>query len=191
MTDFAVPIGTWIIDPIHSSIEFSARHLMVGRVRGRFNVYSGSVTVSENGNKAQVEANVDIEANSVDTGNEKRDDDLRSPNFLDVENHPMLRFTLSEVVNIDAVERDDEGGYAFDLPGALIVRDVSRPVVLNVTYEGTISDHKGKERVAFVATSKINRRDWDLTWNMALEKGGVLVGDAVKLALEIEAVRAE
>jgi polyisoprenoid-binding protein YceI len=171
--------GIWAIDPAHTSVSFVARHLMVAKVRGFFKGVSGSVTVAERPEDSSVE--VSIPAATIDTANETRDAHLRSPDFLDVENYPALYFRSTKL------EQTGEG--EFRMHGDLTIRDVTRPVVLDVTYEGLARDPYGNEKAAFTATGEIDREEWGITWNQVLETGGVLVGKKVRIELDVEIVK--
>lgn len=179
----AVPaelVGTWDIDPGHSSVAFSARHAMVATVRGRFSEFSGSIEVGED--LAPSFSSVTIQAGSIDTKDETRDGHVRSPDFLDVERYPTLRFESTGVE-----PGDDDGGYR--VRGNLTIRDVTREVELAAEFFGTSIDPYGNVRAGLSASTTISRKDWGLTWNAALETGGVLVGDKVKIELDIAAVK--
>ncbi|MBI4730086.1 MAG: YceI family protein [Acidobacteria bacterium] len=173
------PAGTWDIDPAHSAATFSARHLMVAKVRGRFAKFSGALHVDEVPERSSAE--VEIEATSIDTGEPSRDAHLRSPDFLDVERYPVLRFKTA------GLER--AAGARFRLTGELTIREAVRPVVLDVTYEGTVTDPWGGTRAAFTATTEIDREEFGITWNQAIEAGGWVVGKKVRVEIEIEAIR--
>lgn len=174
---------TWTLDPTHSLVEFSAKHMMITTVKGRFDDVEGSIVVDEeNPDRSRVE--VEIGAASIDTRTEQRDDHLRSADFLDVENHPKITFRSTRV----------EGAYAkpgdrFKVAGDLTIRGTTREVVLDVTFEGAGQDPWGGQRASFSAQSKIDRRDFGLTWNQALEAGGVLVSNEIKISLEVQAVK--
>lgn len=170
--------GTYVIDATHSGIEFVARHLMVAKVRGRFSAFSGTLQIAEVPEESSVE--VTINAASIDTRDEQRDGHLRSPDFLDVETYPTLRFVSTEV---------EAAGEGWKVTGDLTIRDVTRPVVLDVEFLGATVDPFGGQRVGFSATTEINREDWGITWNQALEAGGWLVGKTVRIELGVEAVR--
>ena len=174
------PPGTWEIDPGHSSINVAARHLMVSKVRGTLG-FEGTIHVDERPEDSWVE--VSIDAASVDTGNPPRDDHMRSADFLDVENHPRIDFrsTRTEVT----------GDYKLAVHGDLTVRGMTRPVVLDVEYLGLSTDPWGKTRAAFTAVAEIDREQWGMTWNQALETGGVLVGKILQVELDIQAIRAQ
>ena len=172
----------WNIDPSHSQAEFSVRHLMISNVRGRFEEMSGEVEFDEN-DLSKLKVDVKIDAASIDTRDAQRDGHLRSPDFLDVENHPYLHFRSTGVEKVD--------GERLVLAGDLTIRDVTRPVKLEVEYAGTARSPWGTTSAGFSASTKINRKDFGLVWNQALETGGVLVGDDVKIDIEIELVKQE
>jgi polyisoprenoid-binding protein YceI len=171
--------GSFEIDTSHSAAAFSVRHLMVSKTKGRFTDFAGSITIADDPLDSSVD--VTIQAASIDTGDDGRDNHLRSADFLDVESHPTLHFTSTSVRHA----RGDN----FVLDGNLTVAGVTRPVSLNLEYQGSAVDPWGGARVAFSASTKINREDFGLTWNQALETGGVLVGKEVSIDLEVEAVR--
>lgn len=171
--------GDWRLDPVHTTVEFIARHLMVSKVRGQFHGVSGNIHVSEDPLGSWVE--VKIDPAGVETGDAKRDEHLRSPDFLDVERYPEITFRSTRV------EGDNPRG--FRLEGDLTVHGVTRPVTLDVEYLGWTTDPWGGRRAGFSATTEVDREDFGLTWNVALETGGVLVGKKVKLDFEIEAVK--
>jgi len=170
----------WILDPAHVEIGFAIRHLMISTVRGRFGGASGTISVDES-NPQSSKVDVTIDVASIDTRQEMRDNHLRSPDFFDVANYPSMRF----------VSRRIEGDVAkkFRVVGDLTIRDVTREVTLDVTNEGRTRDPWGNERVGVSATAKLNRADFNLTWNQALETGGVVVGDEVKLSIDAELIR--
>jgi len=172
--------GEWKIDPTHTVISAVARHLMVAKVRGYFRNFSGTIQIPDTPENATVE--VEIEAASIDTGVKDRDDHLRSPDFLDVERYPKLTFRSTRV------ELGDGG--AFKLHGDLTIKNVTRPIVLDAQYAGSSPDPWGGKRMAFSATTQLNREDWEMTWNVALETGGVLVGKTLAVEVEVEAVKA-
>lgn len=171
--------GVWTIDPAHTSVSFVARHLMVAKVRGFFKGVSGTVTVADPPEQSSVA--IAIPAATVDTANETRDAHLRSPDFLDVENYPALRFRSTRL------ERTGED--SFRMHGDLSIRDVTHAVVLDVTYEGIARDPFGNQKAAFTASGEIDREEWGITWNQALETGGVLVGKKVRIELDVEIVK--
>lgn len=172
--------GDWDLDPAHTGLRFSARHAMVATVRGGFKAFSGSLHFdADQAEKATAE--VSIDASSVDTGNDQRDGHLRSADFLDVEKYPTITFTTTRVEAID-----DE---TFRLIGDLTIKDVSREVAVTVEALGLSPDPWGNTRAGFEGKAEINRKDWGLEWNVALETGGILVGDKVKLTLDVSAVK--
>jgi len=176
-------ISTWQIDPNHSLVEFSAKHMMITTVKGRFGKVAGTITVDErNPDQSRVEAEID--AASIDTRADQRDQHLRSPDFLDVENYPNITFRSRRVQGTSKNPGDE-----FRVTGDLTIRGSTREVTLDVVYDGMGKDPWGGERVSFSATTKIDRRDFGLTWNQALEAGGVLVGHEIKISLEVQAVR--
>jgi polyisoprenoid-binding protein YceI len=177
-------ISTWQIDPSHSLAEFSAKHMMITTVKGRFGNVSGTITVDErNPDQSRVEAEIDVA--SIDTRAEQRDEHLRSPDFLDAENYPRITY-LSRRVEGSSRNPGDE----FRVIGDLTIRGTTREVTLDAVYEGTGKDPWGGERVSFSAKTRIDRRDFGLTWNQALETGGLLVGHEIKISLEVQAVKA-
>jgi len=171
--------GVWDIDAAHSSVGFVARHLMVAKVRGSFGTFSGSVTIGERPEDSSVTAILD--AVSINTSDEMRDGHLRSPDFLDVEKYPTLEFRTTKV--------EQTGATTLRADGELTIRDVTRPVSLDVSYLGLVADPFGNDHAVFSAETEIDREEWGITWNKALETGGVLVGRKVKIELEIQAVR--
>lgn len=174
-----VPIpGTWTIDPSHSEIQFAARHMMISRVRGRFHEFSGTVTVGERPEDSSVEAV--IQAASIDTGDENRDQHLRSPDFLDVERFPQIPFRSRSV-------RPGRGD-RWQVTGDLTIRDLTRSVTLDVEFCGAAIDPWGQVRAGYMAETEIDREDFAVTWNQALEAGGFLVGRGVKIEADVEAV---
>jgi polyisoprenoid-binding protein YceI len=174
------PAGTWNIDPGHSSITITARHLMVSKVRGTLG-FEGTIHIDERPDESWVE--VSIDAATVNTGNPQRDEHMRSGDFLDVENHPKIEFrsTKTEV----------EGDYRLAVHGDLTVRGITRPVELDVEYLGIFTDPWGNTRAGFTATAEVDREQWGMTWNQTLETGGVLVGKKLQVELDIQAVKAQ
>jgi polyisoprenoid-binding protein YceI len=171
--------GTYALDPAHSYVSFTARHLMVTKVRGRFPVVDGNLVISEDPEQSSVEAKIDTGA--VESGDAKRDEHLRSADFFDVERYPHVVFRSTKVEN--------HGGGDFTLHGNLTVRDVTGPVVLRGEYLGTQVSPWGDTRIGFSAETEINRKDWGIEWNVTLETGGVLVGDKIKLAIDAEWIK--
>ncbi|HEU0302582.1 MAG TPA: YceI family protein [Longimicrobium sp.] len=172
---------TWQIDPAHTTVEFSLKHLMISTVRGHFGAVSGTIVLDE-AHPALSSATAEIDVTSIDTRQEQRDAHLRSPDFFDVEVFPRITFRSTRIEAL--------GGGRYDVHGELTIRDVTREVVLQTTDEGRGGDPWGGERAAFSATTRIDRRDYGLTWNQALETGGVLVGNDIKITLEVQAVKA-
>lgn len=172
----------WAIDPTHSSVEFSIRHMMFTNVKGSFQTYEASIEADPSDlTTADITFSVDLA--SVDTKNEDRDNHLRSADFFDVENKPKMTFTSTKV------EKKDEREYA--VTGDLSLNGVTKSETFDVTFEGQGKDPWGNEKAGFSAEGTLNRSDYGLTWNAALETGGVLVGDKVKISLEIQAAKAE
>ena len=169
--------GTWEIDPSHSTVEFVARHMLT-KARGRFDTFSGTLHVDEVPESSSVE--VQIAAASIDTNTEDRDKHLRSPDFLDAESYPTLEFHSTSV--------RPRSGNRFDLVGDLTIRDVTREVLLETEYVGVHDTPFGTEVATFSARTEIDREEFGLTWNVAIETGGWLVGRNVQIELEVEAV---
>ncbi len=179
--DLAVPqAGTYEIDPSHSVVEFVVRHRGLAKVRGRFNDFRGTIEIGEDPADSRVD--VSIDASTVDTRDEGRDQHLRSADFLDAASHPTLEFHSS------AVRRH---GDDWVLDGELTIRGVTRPVALQLEFEGATQDPWGMYRIGASATTEVNREDFGLNWNQALEAGGFLVGKQVRIELSVEAVRKE
>jgi polyisoprenoid-binding protein YceI len=167
----------WEFDSAHTQIEFSAKHMMITTVKGRFGKFSGIFDLEEV-NPAASRVEVTIEAASLDTGQERRDNHLRSPDFLDVEKFPTITFKSTNVELL--------ADHRAKVIGDLTIRGVTRPAELDVTREGELKDMQGQRRQAYSATATISRKEWGLEWNVALESGGWLVSDAVKIAIEAE-----
>lgn len=172
-------ITTWTIDSSHAEIGFAVRHLMIATVRGRFGAMSGTVTVDETSPQSS-KIDVTVDVTSIDTRQEMRDNHLRSPDFFDVATYPTIHFVSKRI------EGDIDG--TFRVVGDLTIRGVTREVTLAANLEGRTRDPWGNERAGYSATGKINRHDFGLTWNQALESGGVMVGDEVKLTVDVELV---
>jgi polyisoprenoid-binding protein YceI len=169
--------GTWTIDNLHSEVGFSVRHMMVSKVRGKFTKFSGELVTADNPFDSSVTAEIDLA--SIDTGSEQRDGHLRSPDFFDTENHPLMTYRSAGL-------RADGDHYVLD--GELTLKGVTRTVPLKLEVNGFGPDAYGGTRAGFTATGQINRADFGVTWNAAIEGGGVVVADKVDLHLEIEAV---
>jgi polyisoprenoid-binding protein YceI len=170
--------ANWDIDPAHSTVGFAVRHMMVSTVHGTFAKYAGTIALDD-ADVTKSTAHIEIDAASVSTGNDKRDEHLRSPDFFDVAHFPKLVF--------DATRVERKGPDSLALTGNLTIKNVTRPVVLNVTgLTGEVKDPWGGTRRGATATTKISRKDFGLSWNKALESGGVVVGDDVTIQLEVE-----
>jgi len=170
----------WQIDSAHSSVHFTVRHMMIANVRGEFQRFEGTIDLDEQ-NPANTTVDVQIDAASINTREAKRDAHLRSADFLNAEEHPTIAFKSKRVEVLD--------GSAAKLVGDLTIRDITREVVLDVEYVGQAKSPWGTISAGFNASTKINRKDWGLNWNQALETGGVLVGDQIKINIELELVK--
>ncbi len=171
---------TWTIDAAHSHVEFAVKHLMISTVRGRFGGVSGTVT-TDDADPAKGRAQIEIESATIDTREAQRDTHLKSADFFDVEKFPKLTFNSTRI--------SDVKGQNFKLIGDLTIHGVTREVTLDVTSEGKGKDPWGGDRAAFSATTAIKRSDYGLTWNQALETGGILVGDDIKISLDVQLVK--
>lgn len=171
---------TWTVDATHAEVGFAVRHLMISTVRGRFGAVIGTVVVDE-ANPADSKVDISIDISSIDTRQEQRDAHLRSADFFDVERFPTMHFVGKQI--------DGDVTGDFTVTGDLTIRDVTREITLDVTAEGRGLDPWGGERAGFSAKGKINRGDFGLTWNQALEAGGVVVGDEVKITIDLELIR--
>jgi polyisoprenoid-binding protein YceI len=171
--------GTWNIDPAHSRVGFVARHLMIAKVRGSFSSFSGAITVGEKIGDSKVEAVIELK--SVSTGDAGRDGHLLTADFFNVEANPTMSFVST---SIEA--EGDEG----EMTGDLTIAGVTHPVTFQVEFEGVNGDPWGGTRAGFSAVAEINRKDWGLEYNMVLEAGGVVIGERVKIELDVEAIRA-
>jgi polyisoprenoid-binding protein YceI len=169
----------WNIDSAHTGINFSVRHMVVSKVRGRFGKYSGLITLDD-ADITRSSVEVKIEASSIDTGVADRDTHLRSPDFFDVEKYPELHFRST---------RTEQTGTHLRIFGDLTIHGVKREVVLDAEYAGRGKDPWGNERVGFAAKTSIDRKEFGLTWNQALETGGILVGDRIEIELDVQGVR--
>lgn len=170
---------TWAIDPTHANVEFAIKHLMISTVKGRFSDVKGTVELDgDDLSSARVAATIDVA--SIDTRQDQRDGHLRSADFFDVERFPAMTFTSTRVT---------QEGDRIRIEGDLTIRGVTKNVTLSGTEEGRGRDPWGGERLGFSATTKFNRRDFGLTWNQALEAGGFVVGDEVKVTIDVELVR--
>ncbi len=169
--------GAWVIDPSHSSVEVIARHMVISKVRGRFDAFTGTVVVADRPEDSSVELTID--AASISTGDARRDEHLRNADFLETGTYPHITFKST------SIEPARKGRWA--LTGDLTVRDVTRPITVEVELEGVGSAYGGP-RVVFSAGFDVDREEYGLTWNMALETGGVLVGRQLRIELNIQAV---
>ncbi|OIQ86894.1 protein YceI [mine drainage metagenome] len=172
----AVPAGTWVIDSSHSEVGFTVRHLMVSKVRGLFEKFSGTITVADDFTASRVEATID--AASVSTRDEARDNHIRTNDFFGVEEHPTWTFVSTGI---------SSKGSDYALAGDLTIKGVTKPVILDLEVLGVNKDPWGNTKVGFTASTKINRKDFGIEWNAPLETGGILVSDDVTITLEIQA----
>jgi polyisoprenoid-binding protein YceI len=172
--------GTWAIDPAHSEVAFSVRHMMLSKVRGRFGTFSGTITTGAT--VAESTASADIELASITTGNDQRDAHVRSPEFFGTDEHPLMTFRSTGVRS--------EGDH-WIISGDLSLKGITRPVELRTELLGIGPDAYGGTRAGFSATTAINRHDFDVNWNAAIEGGGVVVGERVDITLDIQAVLQE
>ena len=171
------PTTLWTVDPAHAELAFSVRHLMISNVRGRFGKIEGTVTV-DNANVNESKIDVTIDVNSIDTRQEMRDNHLRSADFFDAANHPTMHFVSKRIVG--DVTKD------FQVLGDLTIRGTTREIALQAHLEGRGMDPWGNDRAGFSLTGTLNRHDYGLNWNQALEAGGVTVGAEVKMAIDVE-----
>jgi polyisoprenoid-binding protein YceI len=172
--------GTYTLDPAHTRIGFVARHAMVTKVRGAFNEFDGTATL-DGAHPANSTARLTIKAASIDTRNAQRDEHLRSNDFLAMEEHPEITFVSTGARQV--------GGTTFELTGNLTIKGVTNSITVPFTYEGAAQDPFGNLRVGFEGSAEISRKDYGITWNAALETGGVLVSDKVVLEFEVSAVK--
>jgi polyisoprenoid-binding protein YceI len=181
-TETTVPgyeAGTWTIDPVHSEVGFSVRHMMVSKVRGRFSAFSGEIVTGEDPAKSSVTAEIDLK--SINTGNEQRDAHIQSADFFEVETYPTMTYKSTGV-------RVEGGEYVVD--GELTLKGVTRSVPLHLELNGFGPDPFGGTRAGFTATGEINRRDFNVNFSAPMANGGAVVADKISLHLEIEAVKA-
>jgi polyisoprenoid-binding protein YceI len=172
--------GTYAIDPSHSRIGFVARHAMVTKVRGSFNEYDGS-GYFDSVDPSRSSAEVTIKAASIDTRNADRDAHLRGNDFFDMETYPEIRFVATSV--------ESSGSDTYRVTGDLTIKGTTKPVTFDVEYTGTAVDPFGNTRVGFEGSTTVNRKDWGISWNAALDAGGVLVGEKVVLEFEASAIK--
>ena len=173
---------TFTIDPAHSSIGFAVKHMMITTVRGRFGEFSGQVGLPD-GDAGRAQADFTIQAASIDTNSAQRDEHLRSADFFDAANHPELRYVSSRVQAL--------GGDRYRAEGELTMRGVTKPITLEIEIGERIRDPWGNERVGLSAQGKLNRKEWGLNWNQALEAGGMLVSEEVKLEIDAALVASQ
>ena len=171
--------GTWNVDPSHSTVGFVARHLMVTKVRGRFTSFTGSLVVAEDPLQSSVTASVDMA--SVATGDDGRDGHVKGADFFDVEQFPTMSFTSTSIT---------PNGGEYVLAGELTIKGVTKPVTFVLEFDGVNTDPWGNTKAGFTAETEINRKDWGLEWNVALETGGLLVSEKVKIQLDIQTAKA-
>ncbi len=176
-----MPTTNWTLDTSHSTVEFTARHMMLTKVKGRFSDVEGTVTADGDA-PASASVNVTIKTASIDTRTEMRDNHLRSPDFLDAEQYPTITFQSTKI---------DGAKDHFAITGDLTIHGVTRPVTLDVSYEGAGKDPWGNDRLGFTASGAIDRRDFGLTWNQALETGGVLVSNEIRINIDAQLTRVE
>ena len=173
--------ASWKIDPAHTTVEFKIRHLMISWVKGVFTNVEGTVILNES-DQVRSSVNIQIATASINTNNKKRDDHLRSPEFFDVATYPVMTFVSKKVVIAN--------GQPVEIVGDLTIRDVTREVTLEVEdFSQVVTDPWGNTRRGATASTKINRKDYGLTWSKTLETGGVVVGDEVRISLEVEMIK--
>jgi polyisoprenoid-binding protein YceI len=171
----------WEIDPAHTLVEFGVKHMMFTTVKGRFTAVRGVINCADEADASSASVVAEIDATSVNTADEQRDAHLRSDEFLDAERHPQVTFKSTTVQRLDTEH--------LRVTGHLTIRGVTREVLLDTTFNGTGKNPYGKEVAGFTAETTINRKDFGLTWNAALESGGLLVGDKLEILIEVQAVR--
>jgi polyisoprenoid-binding protein YceI len=169
--------GKWAIDPVHSDVAFSVRHMMVSRVRGHFTKIQGEIVLAENPLESSATAHIDLR--SIDTNDPTRDADLRSANWFEVETHPDMVYRSTAVTPL---------GAGFLLDGELTLHEITRPVQLKVEVNGFAKDPYGNQRCGFSATTEINRSDFGISTNIPMDGGGVVIGERISIAIEVEAI---
>ncbi|WP_372349512.1 YceI family protein [Streptomyces sp. KL116D] len=174
--------GSYTIDPVHSTLGFSVRHAMISNVRGKFDSFEGLLKI-DGARPALSEAHVSVQTESLDTGIEDRDAHLKGPDFFDSANFPVMAFRSTRIVQA--------GDDRFRLLGSLRIKDIELPLTLDIEYGGAALDASGQHRIGFEGRATLRRSDWGLSWNAALETGGVLVSDKVTLILDISAVQVD
>lgn len=173
---------SWQLDKAHSGIDFSVRHMMISTVRGRFEEFDGTFEINET-DPSQSKIAVEIQVGSLNTKEAQRDGHLKSPDFFDVAQYPTMTFKSRRIEKVDDQH--------LNLMGDLTIKGISKPVTLAVQYAGQAKSPWGTTSAGFTGSTKINRKDWDLTWNQTLETGGVLVGDEITINIELELVKQE
>lgn len=168
----------WNLDSTHATVAFAVKHMGIFTVRGQFKKVSGTVETNDQGKPSKIE--VSIDAASIETGEPQRDGHLRSPDFLDADKYPTLSFTSTQIESLSSNN--------YKIHGNLTIREITKPVVLEAELTQAIKDPWGLNRIGGTAEGKLNRKDWDLTWNQVLELGALLVGEEVKFNIEVEAV---
>jgi polyisoprenoid-binding protein YceI len=171
-------VGTYAIDASHTQLGFAVRHMAVSKVRGRFGTFDGTIEIAEDPVDSKVSLTID--ANSVDTRDENRDNHLRSGDFFDIENHPQWTFASTSIAAVSPTE--------WNVTGDLTIRGVTKPVTLDMSLEGVVKDPYGNHRVGFSGSTSINREDFDVSFGAVMEAGGMVVGKKVDIELEVEAV---
>jgi polyisoprenoid-binding protein YceI len=178
-TTTLIPAGTWAVDPKHSTVEFQVKHMGIANVKGKFNEFAGTLEIGDD--LATAKATGTVKVASVDTNEEQRDAHLRSADFFDAETHPELSFAAT------AIEPVDEE--TFRIAGDLTLHGITRPITLEAVVQGTDRDPWGNDRVGLEVVGQLKRSDYDMKFNQALGSGNMLVGDKVKLVLDISAVK--
>ena len=180
MTTTRTATSTWTIDPTHSVVEFAVKHLMVSTFKGHFRSLEGTVHLDED-HPANSSVTASVDVASIDTQTPDRDAHLRSDDFFNAERYPKMTFRSTRAEQVD--------GTNWKVTGELTVRDVTKEVVLDTEYEGRIVDPWGNERIGFTARTELSRKEFGVRWNTAIEAGGVVVGDKVRISLNVEMVR--
>lgn len=176
-TATAIPTGTWTVDPIHSNVEFSVKHVGIATVKGRFNQFEGTLEVSPEG----ATGSGSVEVQSVDTGEQQRDDHLRSPDFFDVASFPKIEFRSTGI----QADGDD-----IKVDGEITIHGVTNPITFQGEFEGSETDHQGQQRVGLSLSAQIKRSNFDMRFNAALGSGNLVVSDKVKIQIDVSAVKA-
>lgn len=173
-------VSIWQVDPAHTNIEFSVRHMMISTVKGRFESFEGKLFgEAEKIENGKIE--ILIDTNSISTKEDNRDNHLRSQDFFYAEKYPKIKFQSNTIKKIDES--------TYDVTGDLTIREVTKPITLRATIEGKITDPYGNERIGVSVEVSLNRTEWNLKWNSILEAGGIMVGEIVKINVELEAIK--